>query len=386
MTVGSLLRTARQRSGQELTDVAVMLRIRQPYLEAIEQNRYADLPGSTYAVGFVRAYAEHLGLDAKEVVRRFKYETANDFSGRKELHFPSPVSEGRVPGGAILFLGLVMAGIAYGGWHFMSTQERSLAELVPDLPDRLTALIDRSKDVQENDVKQLAAAESEAAAMGSAGSVGEEETAELAEAETAAEPEGDNASAVQAVAESEPEAPAAQAQTETVQAEAATPEAAPAQVTQPAPVQAAPAQPAPSQPTVAEAAAPPAPPQEQVAAVASAPPAPRPADLPAVPSVEPVAEEARVWGEQNRDSRIQLVATEEAWVQVRDDKGQLLLTRLLKSGDTYMVPDRPGLTLMTGNAGGLKITLDGQDLPTLGARGAVLRDVSLDPEKLRSRF
>ncbi|MBF0335037.1 MAG: helix-turn-helix domain-containing protein, partial [Alphaproteobacteria bacterium] len=71
-----MLRAARETQGLTSQDMAVALRIRQQYLEAIESGRYSILPGATYAVGFVRAYAEYLGLDADETVRRLKQETA----------------------------------------------------------------------------------------------------------------------------------------------------------------------------------------------------------------------------------------------------------------------------------------------------------------------
>src|SRR3546814_10325935 len=61
--IGELLRARREELGQDLRDVSHMLRIRYPYLEAIEGGRVGELPGPTYAVGFVRAYADYLGLE-----------------------------------------------------------------------------------------------------------------------------------------------------------------------------------------------------------------------------------------------------------------------------------------------------------------------------------
>ena len=72
--VGALLRASRLRVGEELREVSDVLCIKFLYLEAIEECRYADLPGDTYAVGFIRSYAEHLGLDGDEVVRRYRTE------------------------------------------------------------------------------------------------------------------------------------------------------------------------------------------------------------------------------------------------------------------------------------------------------------------------
>ena len=73
-----------------------------------------------------------------------------------------------------------------------------------------------------------------------------------------------------------------------------------------------------------------------------------------------------------------------SWIQVRDDNGnRLLLTRLLRAGDTYRVPNRPGLKLLTGNAGALEILVDGETVPSIGPLGAVRRGVALDIERLR---
>jgi cytoskeleton protein RodZ len=59
------------------------------------------------------------------------------------------------------------------------------------------------------------------------------------------------------------------------------------------------------------------------------------------------------------------------------------LTRTLAAGDRVPVPDLPGLTLFTGNAGGVEILLDGRALPALGAVGAVRRNISLDIKALQ---
>ena len=62
-TVGQDLRDARLRRGEDLATVSRALKIRKDHLEALEEDRLEDLPGKTYAIGFVRSYARHLGLD-----------------------------------------------------------------------------------------------------------------------------------------------------------------------------------------------------------------------------------------------------------------------------------------------------------------------------------
>lgn len=83
-------------------------------------------------------------------------------------------------------------------------------------------------------------------------------------------------------------------------------------------------------------------------------------------------------------ARIVLRAKTDSWVEVRDtESNSLLIGRLLRSGEVYAVPDRPGLRLITGNAGGLAVFVDGEAVPSLGKEGAVRRGVGLDPDALR---
>lgn len=98
-------------------------------------------------------------------------------------------------------------------------------------------------------------------------------------------------------------------------------------------------------------------------------------------STVPGARAPRAYGAENTDARIVVRAIGDSWVQVTDGD-DVLLTRLLRAGDTYRVPNRPGLTLNTGNAGTLEFSVDGNIAPPIGPTGAVRRDVALDPERL----
>ncbi len=138
--VGSELRAARQRLGWALPDVANGLRIRLVYLEAIEEGRLSALPGNAYAVGFVRTYATSLGLDPDEVARRFRAES-QDVNKKTELTFPAPVPQRGVPAGAVVLLGLLIAGGAYVGWlRYTGNDDTHVAQLATPPPDRLAAL------------------------------------------------------------------------------------------------------------------------------------------------------------------------------------------------------------------------------------------------------
>lgn len=141
--VGADLRAARQRLGLALPDIAAKLRIKLPYLEAVEAGRLADLPGHVYAVGFARAYAALLGLDADDAARRFRPD-AHVVPKRTELVFPAPVPDRGVPAGAVVLLGVLLAAGAYAGWYHYSGETGPTAEMVPVVPERLASLADRA--------------------------------------------------------------------------------------------------------------------------------------------------------------------------------------------------------------------------------------------------
>ena len=69
--IGSSLRQARQHRGLELADVERETRIRAKYLAALEDERFEVLPGQAYVRGFMRTYADFLGLNANLYVDEY---------------------------------------------------------------------------------------------------------------------------------------------------------------------------------------------------------------------------------------------------------------------------------------------------------------------------
>src|SRR3974390_2152378 len=65
--IGSQLRTAREAKGLTLEQAFKATRIKTSYLEAIEANQLDALPGPVQARGFVRSYANYLGLDGEHL-------------------------------------------------------------------------------------------------------------------------------------------------------------------------------------------------------------------------------------------------------------------------------------------------------------------------------
>jgi cytoskeleton protein RodZ len=328
-TVGELLQTKRQEFGVDLRETAEYLNIRYAYLLSIEEGRVDDLPVAAYAMGFVRAYADYLGLDGPAIVERYKDETA-ELGDDVRLVFPSPLPEGKVPSGAIVLIGIVALALVYGGWVFLAQQNVKIAELVPALPEKFSSLLGGDESVE---------------AVPETGSDAPKSVTSAPVQARATEPQPTPST----VTESQPQI-----------AETPPSEAPAAEKTEP------------TDPTPAMAA-------ENSAAEVSAAAPPQPPKPPAVASAEP-----RQFGGDNAGSRIMIKARIDSWVQIRDQDGEKLLTRVLRAGDSYHVPNRPGLLMETGNAGGLEITVDSAVIPDLGPKGAVRRDIALDADSLKA--
>jgi Helix-turn-helix domain/RodZ C-terminal domain len=86
--IGNSLREARLRQGFELPRVEADTKIRAKYLRALEEEHFEVLPGDTYVKGFLRTYAEYLGLDGQLYVDEYN----SRFS--REEEFPPPQSAG----------------------------------------------------------------------------------------------------------------------------------------------------------------------------------------------------------------------------------------------------------------------------------------------------
>lgn len=76
-TVGEILRSARLSRNLTLADVEKATKIREKFLVAIEADDFRSLPSSSYAKGFVKNYADFLGLDSNEVLAFFRRQMAD---------------------------------------------------------------------------------------------------------------------------------------------------------------------------------------------------------------------------------------------------------------------------------------------------------------------
>lgn len=249
LSVGQILQRTREHYGQTILQVEVNLRIKASHLIAIEEGDVANLPGRVYAIGFVRAYAEYLGLNGDKIVHLFKSQTIGKKSETK-LQFPVTYADTKTPSAYIIFgclAGLVLL-IAY--WS-MTYKPPNHIEVIPPVPAEL----------KQGSVPLLK--------------------------------------------------------------------------------------------------------QEDVVQITSL-------DEPKFEALKP-----------SKKNKMELIVSQDSWVEIKAADGQVLLRQVLKPGDKYIVPDEKGLILSTGNAGGITVFVEGKKYGALGRPTEVRRNIELNPKNFK---
>lgn len=374
--LGALMRELRMAAKRDLKDVAQELRIRQPYLEAIEDGRLDDLPGPAYTTGFLRAYSDFLGLDGHAVVECVK-EAGLEFDKRASLVLPSPVEDGGLPTGSLLLVAAMLAVVAYAGWYYVWTEDSTVMDPVSHMPAELASLtgdrntsppaapatVDPVAAPREADStpiemdpapdQPVTASTVAVAPMASAPAANANENAPTSATNRTPPPERQTAMAPQ-LAPQPQIVPAKTKIAETKNAAANTQAAKRVETTPPKPART----------------------ESAVAAIQPVAAPPAVASAVTVPTVPRAPIDKR---------RIRIRATTDSWVEIRDAKDDPLMSKLMQEGDSFDLESRPGLKLVTGNAGGLQLFVDTKKVPPLGPMGEILQDVPIDADSLLKR-
>ena len=329
--LGAALRVEREKRGLDLEDAANKLKISARLLRALEEGDEKSLPPLAYTKGFIRSYASYVGLSAEEVSEALgAFEAATEPTTPHNVYEPEMVLTPRRNLKPLL-AGVVMVGIVaavffawqQGALDFLGRQTRRLAQPAP---------MQSAESVDPGNPAGRSAPVAAAPATGAASG-----------------PASGLAAAPAAASAGKPAAPAPGTQ-------------APANVTAPA-GQAS--QPAAGLPPVHGTAAPAAAPASGATA-ASAQAAP--AQTAAVP---PAGETPA------GQHKLIITATEECWIHSSADKTDTRQFSLRK-GDTFALTFSKSLELKLGNAGGVRLRYDGEELPQAGQSGQV-RNLTFPP-------
>ena len=93
--IGNSLREARLRQGLEFPEIEQATKIRGKYLRALEEESFDVLPAQTYVKGFLRSYADYLGLDGQLYVDEFNSRYVRGELDEEEQPFRPPAPSGR---------------------------------------------------------------------------------------------------------------------------------------------------------------------------------------------------------------------------------------------------------------------------------------------------
>jgi len=129
-TLGETLRQARLDKGVSLADAARETRIRKGYLEALEGEDPAALPAAVYTRGFLRTYAEYLGLNAQAMLDLYQPNARRDPSPPLRAAVPRVAIPRQIPVRPVLYgIGglafIVLLGFA---WNVYQDVQHSLRE------------------------------------------------------------------------------------------------------------------------------------------------------------------------------------------------------------------------------------------------------------------
>ena len=350
--LGAALRVEREKRGLDMEDAANKLKISARLLRALEEGDEQSLPPLAYTKGFIRSYASYVGLSAEEVSEALgALEAAAEPAAPQNVYEPEMVLTPRRNLKPILGF-VVMVGIVavvliawqQGALDFLGRQTRRLAQPAP------------MQSAESVDPGNLAGRSAPVAAA----------PATVAPGASAA---GGTASQPSAAPASAAPAPTAQAA-----ATAAAPAGKPvAPAAQPSAVS-----PAATQPAGQASAG--LPPVRGTAAPAAGAVAPAGSgQVASGQAAQAQATTAAQSGESQSGSQHKLIitATEECWIHSNADKTDTRQFSLHK-GDTFALTFSKSLDLKLGNAGGVRLRYDGEELPQAGQSGQV-RNLTFPP-------
>lgn len=124
--IGAMLKEMRQQKGLKLIDVSKKLCIRKCYLEAIEGSNYNEIPAFPYGIGFIRSYANFLGLNSENIVELYKEETTS--SKQKNINVLEPQPEATMPNIQHIIISLLAIALIYVGWVFYNQYNETAEE------------------------------------------------------------------------------------------------------------------------------------------------------------------------------------------------------------------------------------------------------------------
>jgi cytoskeleton protein RodZ len=343
---GENLRREREMRGVTLEEISATTKISVRLLRALEAEDFAKLPGGIFTRSFIRAYAGFLGLDPERILAEF--HLAAPAQGEADLSRvgTSKAKKSQQSSGRTILtfaLAIVLMGAGYTLFRY-SHRTPEIFQLNPSAPANPSA------------ANPAPASPSTSTAA-----------SPISSADTSATAPPTNVPASEA-ATSEPAAEQGGGKQTLLGAEKAQPEPLSQVSTPTSASQGAGISPSSSAEATASNE------QKPLAAQPGFPAQPATGRLAVTETNPPVIGEG--------DLLLQLAATERAWVAVEAD-GKTILQRILNPNEVRTLRAKDSFKVMTGNAQGIILTLNGETLKPLGRRGEV-KTVNLTRNDLKN--
>ena len=147
--IGAILKSNRLKNKKSLEEVSAELCIRKIYLTALEEGDYETLPPVPYGIGYVRTYANYLGLSSERAVKLYKAASEVEEQAKNEINEVKP--EINKSNNKHIILGIIALFIVYGAWQAYNANTK---KAVPTLPSQETIIENSLEEVSVEATKQ----------------------------------------------------------------------------------------------------------------------------------------------------------------------------------------------------------------------------------------
>jgi cytoskeleton protein RodZ len=337
---GEALQEARRKSNQSLRQISSLLRIRHDYLKAIENGTPDDIPGTTYAIGFIKSYSNYLGIDPESYINSLKTKVQNPELKNSNV-FPSPAPEGKIPSMMVIFTTILITGGIVLIWNNLQKTSTDLSNK-HDVIKSVTNTITAAGEQKNKNSSARSSPQKKALAKNSLQHV---EKIVVSKTTPNNNLKTQNFKSVKLIEKkgSEPTDPQSvtKKRTKNKGSETASINSSSLHKT-----------------------------TDQFQAKAKT-------DVVDVKRLT-VSNDSSVLALSN----FTIQATADSWIQIKALDSNILLSRILKTHETYNVPNRNDLLLSTGNIGALVIRINGKEIPKYDSSMRVAKDIALTKENL----